>query len=355
VKRKTFILYIIAVCLVFTVSFKFTEASIFSHISNGFNNTLDTIHTKISGDFCNSYNINLNNGTWKIDEIRSKFANLFCERVIETPKKNIVTKEIVDEKLSFSTSSIAKINTIEKITTVSATSSPKPLKSISENEGLQISSNVIVYWTNVQRKENNLSALIENTELSKIAEIRVNDMFSNSYFQHVSPTGDSVSKIADRSGVEYIIIGENIALGNFDSSRSLVDAWMNSEGHRANILNKNYTNIGVASIDGIYEGRKVTISAQVFDKPISDCPVINKDIKDQIDSYVLIKDNLKADINKIELALQDKNLSNAEYNIKIQQFNSIIAIYNNIIVKIKELADIYNKSVEKFNICIKIF
>ncbi len=354
-KRKTFILYIIAVCLVFTVSFKFTEASIFSHISNGFNNTLDTIHTKISGDFCNSYNINLNNGTWKIDEIRSKFANLFCERVIETPKKNIVTKEIVDEKLSFSTSSIAKINTIEKITTVSATSSPKPLKSISENEGLQISSNVIVYWTNVQRKENNLSALIENTELSKIAEIRVNDMFSNSYFQHVSPTGDSVSKIADRSGVEYIIIGENIALGNFDSSRSLVDAWMNSEGHRANILNKNYTNIGVASIDGIYEGRKVTISAQVFDKPISDCPVINKDIKDQIDSYVLIKDNLKADINKIELALQDKNLSNAEYNIKIQQFNSIIAIYNNIIVKIKELADIYNKSVEKFNICIKIF
>jgi uncharacterized protein YkwD len=354
VKRKTLLLCILAVFLVLSASYIFAEASVFSYISDGFNNTLKTIHTKISGVFCNSYNINLNNGTWKTDEFRSKFVNLFCERITESPKKNIATKEIVDEKISFSTSSIAKINTIKKIATVSATSSPKPLKSISENEGLKISSNVIVYWTNIQRKENNLPALIENTELSKIAEIRVNDMFSNSYFQHISPTGDSVSKIADRSGIEYIIIGENIALGNFDSSRALVDAWMNSEGHRANILNKNYTNIGVASIDGIYEGRNVTISAQVFDKPVSDCPVINKDIKDQIDSYVLIKDNLKADINKIELSLQNRNLSTTEYNIKIQQFNSIIGIYNNLIVKIKELADIYNKSVERYNNCIII-
>jgi uncharacterized protein YkwD len=354
VKRKTFILYIIAACLVIIVSFKFTEASIFSFISNGFNNTLDTIHTKISGGYCNSYNININNGTWKIDEIRSKFANLFCERVIETPKKNIVTKEIVDEKLSFSTSSISKINTIQKIATTSTASSPKPLKIISENEGLKISNEVIIYWTNAQRNEDNLPALIENTELSKIAEIRVNDMFSNSYFQHISPTGDSVSKIADRSGVGYIVIGENIALGNFESSKALVDAWMNSEVHRANILNKNYTQIGVSSIDGMYEGRNVTISAQVFDKPLSDCPVVSKDIKNQIDSYILIKDNLKADINKIELALQDKNLSTLEYNSKIQQFNSTIAIYNNIILKIKELVSIYNKAVEKFNSCIKI-
>ena len=332
----------------------FTKADVFSYVRESFNNTVNIVHEKINNGFCNDYNTNINDGTWKTDEFRSKFINLFCERIIETPKKDIATKETVDEKLSFSTSSSAKINTIQKVITTSATSSPKPLKSISDNEGLKISSNVIIYWTNIQRKENNLPALIENAELSKIAEIRVNDMFTNSYFQHVSPTGDSVSKIADRSGVEYIIIGENIALGNFDSSRSLVDAWMNSEGHRANILNKNYTQIGVVSIDGIYEGRKVTISAQVFDKPISDCPAINKDIKDQIDSYILIKDNLKADINKIELSLQDQNLSTAEYNSKIQQFNSIIGIYNNLIVKIKELADIYNKSVERFNYCIGI-
>jgi len=98
--------------------------------------------------------------------------------------------------------------------------------------------------TNKQRALNgDLPVLKENFKLNFSAEKKLQDMFVKQYFEHNSPEGIGVGDLGLQAGYEYIIIGENLALGNFKDDASLVDAWMASPGHRANILNKKYTEI----------------------------------------------------------------------------------------------------------------
>ena len=97
-----------------------------------------------------------------------------------------------------------------------------------------------------------LKPLTENWELSRVARYKSQDMADNRYFSHTSPTYGSPFQMIKNFGISYRTAGENIAAGQ-RTPKAVVDAWMNSSGHRANILNASYTQIGVGYVaDGRY-------------------------------------------------------------------------------------------------------
>lgn len=97
---------------------------------------------------------------------------------------------------------------------------------------------------NQKRRQAGLSELKLSQELTKVADIKAKDMRDNGYFSHTSPTYGSPFDMMKEFGINYTTAGENIAKGQKSVETVMAD-WMNSEGHRANILNKNFTHLGV--------------------------------------------------------------------------------------------------------------
>ncbi|NRF06023.1 hypothetical protein HRF57_14280 [Bacillus safensis] len=105
----------------------------------------------------------------------------------------------------------------------------------------------VVELTNKERAKQGLKALSVDSKLSKSARAKSQDMKDKNYFSHTSPTYGSPFDQMKQFGITYKSAGENIAQGQ-KSPQEVVTAWMNSEGHRANILNKSYTHIGVGYV-----------------------------------------------------------------------------------------------------------
>ncbi|MBD5151001.1 MAG: SafA/ExsA family spore coat assembly protein [Oscillibacter sp.] len=102
----------------------------------------------------------------------------------------------------------------------------------------------VIRLVNEIRVQNGLKALTTNWELSRVARYKSEDMSSARYFSHTSPTYGTPFQMMQSFGLSYRTAGENIAYGQ-RTPATVVDAWMNSSGHRANILNASYTQIGV--------------------------------------------------------------------------------------------------------------
>ena len=102
----------------------------------------------------------------------------------------------------------------------------------------------VVRLVNEIRKQNGLKELTYDWQLSRVARIKSEDMRDNKYFSHTSPTYGTPFQMIKNFGITYRSAGENIARGQ-TTPHKVVDAWMNSSGHRANILNSSYTHIGV--------------------------------------------------------------------------------------------------------------
>jgi uncharacterized protein YkwD len=101
---------------------------------------------------------------------------------------------------------------------------------------------------NRERTARGLVPLRLNSRLSEAAQDRVGDMFSKRYFAHVSPDGINPFHWVRRRGYRYRLIGENLAVG-FRGTR-VVDGWMHSPGHRANILERGFNEVGIAVANG---------------------------------------------------------------------------------------------------------
>ena len=97
---------------------------------------------------------------------------------------------------------------------------------------------------NAERTKRGLKALTLDTKLSNVATMKSQDMIDKNYFDHNSPTYGSPFDMMKKFGVNYRSAGENIAEGQ-TSPQEVMNAWMNSEGHRKNILNPNFTTLGV--------------------------------------------------------------------------------------------------------------
>ena len=105
----------------------------------------------------------------------------------------------------------------------------------------------VVSLVNEIRAQYGLSALTLDESLCRYARVKSQDMQQNGYFSHESPTYGSPFDMMRSFGISYSYAGENIAMG-YSSAQSVVEAWMNSAGHRANILSANFTYIGVGYI-----------------------------------------------------------------------------------------------------------
>lgn len=105
----------------------------------------------------------------------------------------------------------------------------------------------VVKLVNAERAKAGLSALKEDWELSRVAKYKSQDMHDKKYFDHTSPTYGTPFTMMKNFGISYKSAGENIAKGQ-RSAAEVVKAWMNSEGHRANIMSKNFTHIGVGYV-----------------------------------------------------------------------------------------------------------
>ena len=105
----------------------------------------------------------------------------------------------------------------------------------------------VVRLVNGIRRQNGLSPLTANWELSRVARYKSRDMVDNRYFAHNSPTYGTPFEMMRAFGLSFRTAGENIAYG-YATPQKVVDGWMNSSGHRANILNASYKQIGVGYV-----------------------------------------------------------------------------------------------------------
>lgn len=105
----------------------------------------------------------------------------------------------------------------------------------------------VVRLVNDIRRQNGLKPLTENWELSRVARYKSQDMLDNRYFAHNSPTYGTPFQMMKSFGLSFRTAGENIAKG-YSTPQAVVNGWMNSSGHRANILNAGYTQIGVGYV-----------------------------------------------------------------------------------------------------------
>lgn len=134
-----------------------------------------------------------------------------------------------------------------------------------------ITSENIVKNINIIRKQNSLSELNPNPKLQSAAFAKSSDMILRNYFDHYA-FGLTPWIFIKNSGYEYSAAGENLARG-FSTSEGIVNAWMNSPSHRANILNPNFEDIGVGVVKGVYventEPIMTTMTTELFAKPKS--------------------------------------------------------------------------------------
>ena len=107
----------------------------------------------------------------------------------------------------------------------------------------------VVRLVNQERAKKGLKPLTHNWELSRVARYKSEDMKKNNYFSHTSATYGTPFEMIKSFGISYRTAGENIAKG-YAAPKAVVDGWMNSSGHRANILNSSFTEIGVGYVSG---------------------------------------------------------------------------------------------------------
>lgn len=211
----------------------------------------------------------------------------------------------------------------------------------------------VIAYTNKERALNGgLPALVENSLLDQDATIKLNDLFTKQYFEHVSPSGVGPADLAKLVGYEFVIVGENLALGDFAGDQGVVTAWMNSPGHRANILNTHYREIGVAVGKGMYEGRETWIAVQAFGTPLVVCPVIDLKLKAKIEENNATIASLRAQLDAKKIEIDAMPPDDPRYNTLVNEFNTLVPQYNNLVETNRFNVTTYNSGVRAFNLCI---
>lgn len=135
-------------------------------------------------------------------------------------------------------------------------------------EASAITSSTVVSLANEARVAGGLTELKQNSLLASAAQSKANDMLARQYFAHNTPTGETPWSFIKASGYSYVTAGENLAI-DFTEAESVQTAWMNSPGHKANIMNKAFQEIGIGIAKGMYNGHETTIVVQMFGTPIA--------------------------------------------------------------------------------------
>jgi hypothetical protein len=129
-----------------------------------------------------------------------------------------------------------------------------------------ISIDEVVRATNETRAAAGLKSLSYNEKLADAARRKADNMFSENYWSHNSPSGKSPWVWFRDAGYSYVFAGENLAK-DFGDTGGMMNAWMNSPTHKDNIINSKYTEIGLAVVPGTLEGKETVLVVQLFGAP----------------------------------------------------------------------------------------
>lgn len=130
-------------------------------------------------------------------------------------------------------------------------------------ESSAITKDTIFSLTNDSRVAYSLNPLTLNNKLAAAAQSKADDMAAKGYFSHNTPDGKTPWDFIKKSGYSYVVAGENLAV-DFIDAEPIEDAWMASPGHRANILNKSFEEIGIGIATGTFQGHTSTFVVQMF-------------------------------------------------------------------------------------------
>ena len=132
--------------------------------------------------------------------------------------------------------------------------------------GASIASSVLIDLTNETRIANNESPLVKSTLLEQAASLKGKDMVKHGYFAHNSPDGVTPWYFFRKVGYTFLYAGENLAV-NFLDSQEVINGWLNSDKHRANLLSIKFQEVGIATVEGVYEGNPTIFVVQMFGTP----------------------------------------------------------------------------------------
>lgn len=170
--------------------------------------------------------------TW-LKDILNKYPQ-FKNWTVVTPEKSTTTTTTNPSTKTTQPATSTKLNT----------TSTQPTQNNGQTSTISEEASEVIRLVNVERSKNGLAPLKANAELSKVATVKAQDMIDKNYFSHTSPTYGSPFDMMKKFGINYTAAGENIAYGQ-KTPAEVMNGWMNSSGHRANILNSNFIEIGV--------------------------------------------------------------------------------------------------------------
>lgn len=145
----------------------------------------------------------------------------------------------------------------------------------------QIPVDAVISLTNDMRKAANLPALKQNSDLTKAARAKAADMFAKGYWAHNAPDGTQPWFFINQSGYRYLHAGENLAR-DFSTAPAIVEAWMASPTHKANLLSSKYQDIGIAVVDGRLSGVETTLVVQMFGTEKASVPSVTSSNTDLV-------------------------------------------------------------------------
>lgn len=237
-----------------------------------------------------------------------------------------------------------------------------------------LSGNAIINLTNKARAAYGLPPLAENHLLNSIAESRARDMLENQYFDHVSPTGEQASDLAQNIGYRYKIIAENIGSGDFINNQKIVNGWMQSPGHRDNILSTEVREMGAAVLKGKMKGSQTYVAVQIFglqsppvsksicvspsDNLLHDIEMKKAEIESLQDQLNRLKNELEIEKESIETdqkyTYDDAQKFN-KLNVRINAYNEKSRWYNKIVGEVKAKTAIAGSMINEYNKMIQIY
>lgn len=153
--------------------------------------------------------------------------------------------------------------------------------------GAEIASGVLIDLTNESRVAEHELPLLKNDKLTKAAQLKGEDMVAKEYFAHNSPDGVTPWHWFKEAGYTFLYAGENLAI-NFTDSSDVEKAWLNSPKHRANIMNAEFREIGIATVPGTYENVPTIYIVQMFGTPAY------AEITPEVKTTVTVKKSQKA-------------------------------------------------------------
>ena len=252
---------------------------------------------------------------------------------------------------------VIKKKTAPSIPPVADTPADQPADTKTPVDRTVINPDNIIYFTNIERKKLGLAPLSWSAKLTRSARAKSQDMFANQYFAHKSPVDPDkdFGYFIQKQSYDFARVSENLAMGGFDSAQQVVDSWMKSPGHRANIVFSGYRDIGVSAQTGMMNGQQVVIIVQHFGLTKNTCPIISSTAEENLKTIQAQAEAFKANVQDLGKQINDENshLTNDEMDNLVLLYNTAIRDYNDIAAKFTTMVNEYNQAVQDYDNCIK--